>query len=360
MPTFMDLFAGAGGMTAGFVRGGFQPVFAVEADPDAAQTHRANFGEHVYAGPIETIPVELFPRVDVLIGGPPCQGFSPLGRMTGGQSNRHLNVLIDEYARVVEAVLPEVFVVENVPHFLRSAEFAKFAERMHPNYVVRAAVLDASDFGVAQRRRRAVVIGSRLGTLDPAQIPRTGRRTVGEAIGHLMPPEPPANDITRGQLFAGSMLHFPRNPTPVSVERYRQVPPGGNRFDLSRSRPDITPRCWLDKASGSTDVFGRLEWGDMALTIRTEFFKPEKGRYLHPSEHRAITHLEASLLQGFDETFLWFGTKTSIARQIGNAVPPPFAEAIAKAVSAHMVCADRPGLAVATDQRTTAAHRADG
>jgi len=104
-----------------------------------------------------------------------------------------------------------------------------------------------------------------------------------------------------------------------------------------RKRPDLAPRCWLDKPTGSTDVFGRLEWDKPSLTIRTEFFKPEKGRYLHPEADRSLTHREAARLQTFPDDFVFIGSKTEVARQIGNAVPPKMAAAVAKALIAHIV-----------------------
>jgi DNA (cytosine-5)-methyltransferase 1 len=107
-----------------------------------------------------------------------------------------------------------------------------------------------------------------------------------------------------------------------------------NRFDLQKIAPEITPQCWIRKTSGGTDLFGRLWWNRPAFTIRTEFFKPEKGRYLHPVQHRPITHREAARLQGFPDTFKFIGTKVDIAKQIGNAVPPPLAARIADVVCA--------------------------
>jgi DNA (cytosine-5)-methyltransferase 1 len=105
-----------------------------------------------------------------------------------------------------------------------------------------------------------------------------------------------------------------------------------NRVDLQRIAPHLTPRCWIEKKSGGTDLFGRMWWDRPSFTIRTEFYKPEKGRYLHPSQHRPITHREAARLQTFPDDFHFVGTKIEIARQIGNAVPPRFAAAIAKAL----------------------------
>jgi DNA (cytosine-5)-methyltransferase 1 len=105
-----------------------------------------------------------------------------------------------------------------------------------------------------------------------------------------------------------------------------------NRFDLQRIAPELTPECWIRKKSGGTDLFGRLWWDRPAFTIRTEFFKPEKGRYLHPEQHRPITHREAARLQSFTDDFIFKGTKTEIAKQIGNAVPPRLAARVADVV----------------------------
>jgi DNA (cytosine-5)-methyltransferase 1 len=105
-----------------------------------------------------------------------------------------------------------------------------------------------------------------------------------------------------------------------------------NRFDLQKRAPDLTPGCWIRKKSGVTDLFGRLWWDRHAFTIRTEFFKPEKGRYLHPEQHRPITHREAARLQSFPDEFVFTGSKIEIARQIGNAVPPALAARVADVV----------------------------
>src|SRR5262249_50073181 len=127
-------------------------------------------------------------------------------------------------------------------------------------------------------------------------------------------------------------LHVSRTPTAVSVQRYKIIPPGGNRFDLQRLAPELTPPCWIKKTSGGTDLFGRLWWDRPAVTIRTEFFKPEKGRYLHPEQNRPITHREAARLQSFPDDFKFCGSKIEIAKQIGNAVPPLLAKNIAQMV----------------------------
>jgi DNA (cytosine-5)-methyltransferase 1 len=171
--------------------------------------------------------------------------------------------------------------------------------------------------------------------------------TVRERIGEL-PEQPTGTSLpeTRVEYFGQELpgpfkspdLHIGRNPRDQSLLRYDCIPPGGGRFDL----PDeLLPDCWRNKPTGTTDVMGRMRWDAPSLTIRTEFFKPEKGQYLHPQwdsanpsrrVNRVITHYEAALLQDFPETYSWCGSKIEIAKQIGNAVPPPLARAIAGAV----------------------------
>jgi DNA (cytosine-5)-methyltransferase 1 len=325
-PTLIDLFAGAGGMTLGFASAGLEPTLAVEIDPWAARTYKSNFGAHVIDQPIEH--VDGFPSADVIIGGPPCQGFSPLGRDRDDLSRSELNQLWKHFLRAVQQVRPSVFVIENVPQFLKSDQFAAFlraSKRRLKGYEIDWRVLNAAEFGVPQRRQRGFVIGSRVGTPvwpepthGPESLALLPLVTVRDAMGDL-PPKPTDVD-----------LHWGRNPRPQSIERYRAVPEGGNRFDLAKNRPDLLPACWRNKKSGTTDVFGRLWWDRPALTIRTEFYKPEKGRFLHPQQNRPITHREAARLQTFPDTFVFEGSKIEVARQIGNAVPPRLARVLAE------------------------------
>lgn len=330
-PTFIDLFSGCGGLACGLEQAGLKSVWAVEIDPDAAGTYGANFHHGVYCGPIEKIrTLAQIPksarRADVVVGGPPCQGFSPLGRFSPREAHAQMNELWQHFLRIVELVDPQVFLVENVPEFLRSAEgeeALRVARLM--GYWAEPYVLKAVDYGVPQRRVRGFILATKCGA--PSPPPTNGpTRTVRDAIGDL--PEVPT----------GEDWHLARNPRPKSIERYRVVPEGGNRFDLMRERPDITPRCWLEKPSGSTDVFGRLSWAQPALTIRTEFYKPEKGRYLHPQAHRPITHREAMRLQTFPDDFTWVGSRISVARQVGNAVPPELARHWGLRIQELLVC----------------------
>src|SRR4051794_15447302 len=158
----MDLFAGCGGVTLGFKKTcRFQPVFAIELDVDAAATYERNFGRHIArnadGNPLAIEDVPRFPPVDVIIGGPPCQGFSPLN-MLGVRLERR--GLWREYLRALDEAKPRAFVMENVPELLRSAEYAAFkAEAEELGYEIDQDILNAADFGVPQKRRRAIVIG---------------------------------------------------------------------------------------------------------------------------------------------------------------------------------------------------------
>lgn len=358
----IDLFAGAGGMTEGFRRSKrFKVVAAVELDRAAAATYGLNHGfDHLWQGDIaDWLHNGRVPKADVIIGGPPCQGFSSLGRQDIADVR---NKLWMEYARAIHRAQPSFFVFENVGTFLKSVEFEHFSSWTRPgqllhDYALEAWILNARDYGSYQNRRRTVIIGRRghvaaLGT--PRLAPDRVTKTVRDAWRGIAE-EPTARNLpsrvieSAGEPIPGPFytheLHLSRHYEPVSLERFRHIPAGGNRFDLPE---ELKAPCWRGHTSGSADVMGRLRWGKPSVTIRTEFFKPEKGRYLHPEADRAITHLEAALLQGFPLDYRWAGSKSSIARQIGNAVPVELAHALALHI------ADAAGLAGITTVRTAA------
>ena len=364
----IDAFAGAGGMTLGFSKSfghAFDSVWANDFNEYCVETYNNNFGEHCLSGDIVDILNDSsvsIPQADVVIGGPPCQGFSLLNKNREGDPRKQL---WRPYFEIVERSGARVFVMENVPQLLGSFEHGEImgtAEAM--GFKVWGDVLCAADYGVPQTRRRAFIIGSRF--FDPALLfpPRkthfnpnkNGKqytlpfdnneylkkeqewKTVRAAIEDLPPPE---GTVIRN-VPSPLDLHFGRNPTELSRKRYRAIPiEGMNRFDLQRIALELTPKCWIRKKSGGTDLFGRLWWDRPAFTIRTEFYKPEKGRYLHPKQHRPITHREAARLQSFPDDFIFKGTKIEIAKQIGNAVPPLLAARVADVVYMLLTIKDR-------------------
>lgn len=359
MPRMIDLFCGAGGMSLGFSKSfghRFKHVWANDIAKDCVSTYNRNFGNIGVVGDLVEMlesGVEI-PSADIVIGGPPCQGFSLLNKKRHNDPRKQL---WRPFMEVVKRCGANLFVMENVPQLLTSAEMELIEEECSKlGFMLASSKLCAADYGVPQKRYRAIVIGCSF--LDPhlvfpplkthfdpdANWRREGKRndrgyiqapkewtTVKHAISDLRSPH--GTEIS--DVKPPYDLHFGRNPTEKSLARYKAIPKEGmNRFDLQERAPELTPICWIRKKSGGTDLFGRLWWKRPAYTIRTEFFKPEKGRYLHPTEHRPITHREAARLQGFPDDFKFIGSKIEIARQIGNAVPPPMAARIADTVFA--------------------------
>lgn len=354
----IDLFSGAGGMTLGFSQvfgHRFAPVWANDINEFASKTYNLNFGDHCTTGDIVDLLRDnefVVPSAHLVIGGPPCQGFSLLNKNRAGDPRKQLWL---PFLEVVQRSGASVFVMENVPQMLGSPEFHQIVDKAKEyGFQVASAKLCAADYGVAQIRQRAFILGCNFA--DPAEFfpplkthrnPNNGFNPkfaildgyiaqplnwVGlkEIIGDL-PPNPEGTEIR--EIEPPLDLHFGRNPKPKSLQRYKAVSEEGmNRFDLQRIAPELTPQCWIRKKTGGTDLFGRLWWDRPAFTIRTEFFKPEKGRYLHPQEHRPITHREAARIQSFPDDFRFLGTKIEIAKQIGNAVPPLLAAHVAGCV----------------------------
>lgn len=362
-PRLVDLFSGCGGMTLGFTEAyghHFTPVWANDFNESAAATYNRNFGPHCVGGDIVEIlatRAQDIPKADVVIGGPPCQGFSLLNKKRTNDTRKEL---WNPFLQVVDLAGADIFVMENVPQLLGSFEHGEIigaAEAL--GFKLAWTKLCAADYGVPQTRWRAFVIGCRF--MDPSSVFPPRRTHYNPANGHtpellldksmhVPNPEPwrtvrdATEDLSKPVGTEIRLeeppydLHFGRNPTPLSRKRYRAIPKEGmNRFDLQKRAPELTPGCWIRKKTGGTDLFGRLWWDRPAFTIRTEFFKPEKGRYLHPSQHRPITHREAARLQTFPDSFAFHGTKIEIARQIGNAVPPMLAARIADCVLALLM-----------------------
>jgi DNA (cytosine-5)-methyltransferase 1 len=348
----IDLFCGAGGFSLGLHRlkdengdSLFETVWANDYNKDAVDTFNKNFGNVCLLGDLTEIVDDesiKIPNADLVIGGPPCQGFSLLNKNRVGDPRRELWY---QFMRVVEISNASVFVMENVPQLLNSRQYldiVKHAESL--GFIVTPGqTLVAADYGVPQVRKRAIIIGSKVGNPHNVFPPKATHRnpkkddidlpvwnTVRSVIEDL---PPPVGTELRDDESDTLRLHFGRNPTQKSKDRYRAIPDEGmNRFDLQRIAPALTPACWIRKKSGGTDLFGRLWWDRPSVTIRTEFFKPEKGRYLHPVQHRPITHREAARIQSFPDSFYFCGSKIEIARQIGNAVPPMLAEKIGLSV----------------------------
>ncbi|MFO0554346.1 MAG: DNA cytosine methyltransferase [Polyangiaceae bacterium] len=330
--TAIDLFAGAGGLTTGLKLAGFRVCAAVEMDRRAAATFRVNHPRvRLEASDIRAVKCAPLMRtlglkkgeLDLLAGCPPCQGFSRLPTRNGEALKDERNDLVFEFVRFVRAFLPKAIMFENVPGLMRNERFRRFHLQLRAlGYSLDANVLDASDYGVPQRRRRLILLGARGRAHLPLPEPCKERRTVREAFAVL----------TARPGMSGDALHdLPVRHSDQVQALIRAIPEdGGGRLDLPQK---LRLECHT-RTDGFHDVYGRMRWDAPSPTITSGCVNPSKGRFLHPAEHRAITLREAAILQGFpvDYVFLPEHGKEAIATMIGNALPPPFIAAHAKAV----------------------------
>jgi DNA (cytosine-5)-methyltransferase 1 len=333
--TAVDLFCGAGGLSAGLKEAGFRIVGAIDSWYPAIQSYRLNFQGHVAhladIGALDATELTDFGLtrgVDLLAGGPPCQGFS-IQRIGSDTDDR--NDLICTFARIVCLIRPKLFIMENVPGLLGRrgrGHFDRFISQVQRHgYRTEYAVLDAADFKVAQFRKRVFLVG--WSTEAPVDfefpIPSADQRlTVRDAIGSL---DEPPNDHSP---IPGDPLHRRTRMSALNMRRLHYIPPGGGFEDLP---VELRVNCHKQGAAkiGHRNVYGRLSFDEPASTITARFDSFTRGRFAHPTEHRNITLREGARLQGFPDTHRFVGTQEEMAALIGNAVPPPVAYAIGTA-----------------------------
>ncbi|WP_170443630.1 DNA cytosine methyltransferase [Ruegeria arenilitoris] len=334
-PTAVDLFAGAGGFSLGAIRSGFEVKFAVENDKFAVQTYKRNIfnacgatnpdvldGNILEYDPAEVADFHFQDRsCDLVLGGPPCQGFST-HRILNAGVNDPRNELVLAYFDFVKALKPKVFLMENVPGILwdRHRPYLDkfYAEGERAGYSVRQpVVLDARDFGVPQRRKRVFVLGIRRDVHVPSEFswpPRQTHCDPAKVTGSLEPWvscsrvfDPTAeNDANNIHMNHGAELIQAFKNTPIN---------GGSRKDSGRLLA-----CHKDH-DGHKDVYGRIDPSKPAPTMTTACINPSKGRFVHPTEHHGITVRQAARIQTFPDYFVFEGGLTAAGRQIGNAVP---------------------------------------
>jgi DNA-cytosine methyltransferase len=344
----LDLFSGAGGFSKGLDSlDEFKTVLATDFNKPALDTFKLNFpdSEIVYGDitDVETknniIDAAKKLNVNMIIGGPPCQGFSNKGKKLGLKDPR--NFLFREYLFVVEKIKPEIFVIENVKAMLTASngyflnEIIKEIERL--GYFVVFQPLLASDFGVPQNRQRAVIIACKNKKLKHP-VPKNMRKTtVRDAISDLSYLESgqgenetgystkPQSDYQKKMRMNSKKLynHKATNHNQVALDKLKLIPEQGNKNDLPKE---------LHGNQKFKTTWGRLKWDEQSPTIDTRFDTPSNGTNSHPVLHRSITPREAARIQSFPDDFVFIGRKTEICKQIGNAVPPLLARAIGKAI----------------------------
>jgi len=312
---FVDIFSGAGLFSGGFVQQGFSPVLAVDLSRDAIASYERNIAPVGLCGSVSDL--DGLPDCDVLIAGPPCQGFSTLGRRDPLDER---NALAFEIVRLAATNPPDVVVIENVPPFLRSGAWARIrGDLTGLGYEVTAWELDASDYGTPQFRRRSFTIGSRLGSPTKPE-PTGGPVSARAALARPVDGDDP--------------MHRWPTPTPLAEGRMRLIPTGGDKRDLMRVAPELCPPSWRQVGCQATDVWGRIDPDRPANTLRCAFQNPSKGRYIHPTLNRVISLREGARLQGVPDDWEFIGRNYPVARQIGNGVPVPLARAVAGSICA--------------------------
>lgn len=339
-----DLFSGVGGLSQGFMSAGFEIAFAIEFDKEIADAYASNhpgtemINEDICGVDIEELK-KRHPHVDLIMGGPPCQGFSQKGKRLNLNDPR--NFLFQQFVRFVDSYRPKYFVLENVPNIITTSNgyfknqiiesFSKLG------YTVNCGVLSASEFGIPQDRHRAVFIG----VLGPKGIalptPPKKRVTIQEAIYDLpFIGSGEGDEVSKYDKKATSeyqkMLrgkskvlfnHVATKHSDLALERLALIPKGAGK--------EVLPAEHRTKSIYSGTWCRLLEDG-IAATITTRFDTPSSGRFTHPILNRCLTVREAARIQSFPDTFRFYGNKTSQMKQVGNAVPPLLAYAIAQQI----------------------------
>lgn len=353
-PKVIDLFAGVGGLSLGFESCGFDVVLANEYDPSIAAAYKSNHSNtKMVVGDITKLDLhktfdKYIDKIDVVIGGPPCQGFSQKGQRKTIHDDR--NFLFKYYVEVVKLVHPRYFVMENVPNLLTAEKgyFRKEIEELFNDigYNLTMGVLNAADYGVPQNRRRAVIIGKKGAESPSLPKPVSHITTVWEAISDLAflnsgegsetqnYPADAESEYQRKLRKDSHTLHnhVATNHSNIALERLAMIPPNGGKESL--------PKEHLTKSIYS-GTWTRMRKDEISVTITTRFDTPSSGKFTHPFLDRAITVREAARLQSFPDTFIFTGNKGSQMKQVGNAVPPILAQAIAGVIMDDIKECDR-------------------
>lgn len=316
-----DLFGGAGLLGYAFQKEGFEISLAIEKDKIAAATHQRNLLGEIIIGDVSAImPCGSF---DVIIAGPPCQGFSSIGRRDAEDPRNSLCLQVPKWAIATGA---RMAVIENVPAFLKSQEWSIMCKRFRrAGYKLNLWILNARDFGVAQNRLRSITICGLDGVPDLSCLKPQAPITIREVFKGL--PSFPAPEFQ----------YFTRKQSAQSQERINLIPPGGDIRYLAEYHPHLVAPSWFRTKGKIVDIWGRIDWDGVSNTLRTGFLNPSRGRFLHPEENRPISFREAARIQGLPDSFIFEGTPEQLARQIGNGVPLGLGRAIARAVSHFLI-----------------------
>lgn len=317
MFNFIDLFSGAGGMTKGFENIGFEQIFSIEYDSKIAETYKYNFPTHkLVVDDIANITnndiLNLVDnkKIDVIVGGPPCQGFSLAGKFGRTFIDDPRNQLFKEYLRFVETLQPKIFIIENVARLVSHNKGKTIKEIESAikdlGYLVQYKILQTADYGIPQKRQRVIIVGSKKNEFE---YPKTHNNimTIKEAIDDLKP------------LQSGESSNIPNhnamNHRDSMLNKMKYITDGGNREQIPEN---IRPK------TGDIRKYIKYDSSKPSITITGDMRK-----VFHYSQNRALTSRELARIQTFPDDFIFIGSSINVQQQIGNAVPPKLSELLA-------------------------------
>ena len=335
----VDLFCGAGGLTHGFVLEGLPVVAGIDIDPACRYPYEANNQAKFIERDISKVTggelKELFngANLTVLAGCAPCQPFSTYAYRYELDGKDGKWGLLYQFSRLIEETSPDIITMENVPTVAKHSVFHDFVDTLKRlGYNVWFDVVNSSQYGVPQTRRRMVLLASKHGTIK--LIPPTHPKpiTVRQAIGRLRP-------LIAGEVSLRDPLHTTAKLSDKNIQRIKVSKPGGSWRDWPEHLVADCHKTDNGKTYGS--VYGRMEWDKPAPTMTTQCYGFGNGRFGHPEQDRAISLREAAILQSFPRSYSFVSKKseisfTTLGRLIGNAVPVNLGRAIAQSINAHI------------------------
>lgn len=321
----IDFFCGAGGLTKGLIDAGINVIFGIDNDISVKDTYEKNNNiPFVYKNLNELSIKELKRLISkytedkenyylLFAGCAPCQPFSKINKSGKTKSDERLLL---KFAEFIEYFKPDLVFSENVPQIRKSEQvFNKFLNILDKNnYRPDYSIVDAKYYGVPQTRKRLVLIAAKNQTINLPDSPNIVK-TVRDAIGKLP-------HIEMGERCKKVHNHLAAILKGDNIERIKLTPKNGGDH---RSWPDKLKLSCHKKLKGFTDVYGRMFWDKPAPTLTTKCISYSNGRYGHPEQNRAISLREAACLQSFPEKYIFYGNQVTVAKHIGNAVPPALA-----------------------------------
>jgi len=334
----VDLFCGGGGLTCGLRQAGVRVRMGVDFDPQCEYAYEHNnHARFLNKSVADLTPDEVRANfrpghISLLAGCAPCQTFSKYNQKATWHDKRwHL---LRHFQRLVEAVLPDLVTMENVPRLAEQAVFDRFRKKLSElGYSVDFRIVNCPDYGLPQLRQRLVLVASRLGPIAvPAPNPRARRKTVRSVIGNLPP-------LRAGETDPHDRLHFCAALSPLNLRRIRASRPGGSWRDWPA---DLVANCHRrETGRGYGAVYGRMSWDQPAPTMTTQFFGFGNGRFGHPEQDRGISVREGAMFQGFPRDYQFLPPDaprniSQLGKMIGNAVPVKLGELIGRTFRTHL------------------------